>query len=320
MCGLGGRYYNMSVEDDDSVVLDVQPPLEEKVKITSLISSWEFQSYCWEPLELKMFLLVNEVYLRNLIDKKEEPRLSDHQRKRLGQECLILQELELEWVTENGATREKDPYRGELVINYIQYHGLQVVLRLGELEITTADTVQGKFLYYAMNEEINYKTFNFTPLANDPTALAFMVDDKLFDTYFKPRLALEITVKKEPPREPMFRGIQNEGNTCYMNSTLQILFFLRPLRKTLFDFDGKSPLMEAIKRVFVELYDGNSDGAFMRPVDASELLSAYGRFPDPRKQQDIHEFLLGFLDELETECPQLKELWLGHGHQVLTSC
>lgn len=73
-----------------------------------------------------------------------------------------------------------------------------------------------------------------------------------------------------------------------MNSTLQILFFLRPLRKTILDFEGKSPLMEAIKRVFVELLDVNSDSSFLRPVDASELLSAYGRFPDPRKQQDIH--------------------------------
>ncbi len=46
--------------------------------------------------------------------------------------------------------------------------------------------------------------------------------------------------------------------------------------------------MEAIKRVFVELLDVSSDSASYRAVDASELLSAYGRFPDPRKQQDIH--------------------------------
>lgn len=104
-----------------------------------------------------------------------------------------------------------------------------------------------------------------------------------------------------------------------MNSTLQILYFLRPLRKTILEFEGKSPLMEAIKQVFAELLDVASDSASFRAVDASELLSAYGRFPDPRKQQDIHEFLLGFLDELEGECPQLKELWLGHGKQILNS-
>ncbi len=83
-----------------------------------------------------------------------------------------------------------------------------------------------------------------------------------------------------------------------MNSTLQILYFLRPLRKTVIEFEGKSQLMNTIKRIFIDLLDTSSDASFSRSVNASDLLSAYGRFPDPRKQQDIHEFLLGFLDEL----------------------
>lgn len=32
-----------------------------------------------------------------------------------------------------------------------------------------------------------------------------------------------------------------------------------------------------------------------RSIDASKLLYSFGRFPDPKRQQDIHEFLLGFL-------------------------
>jgi hypothetical protein len=37
-----------------------------------------------------------------------------------------------------------------------------------------------------------------------------------------------------------------------------------------------------------------------QPVDAEDLIKAYGRFAEyPRRQQDTHEFLLGFLEELE---------------------
>lgn len=73
-----------------------------------------------------------------------------------------------------------------------------------------------------------------------------------------------------------------------MNSTLQILYFLRPLRKVIIEFEGKSELMRTIKKIFIDLLDAQTDNSFSRSVNASELLSAYGRFPDPRKQQDIH--------------------------------
>ena len=54
-----------------------------------------------------------------------------------------------------------------------------------------------------------------------------------------------------------------------MNSTLQILYFLRPLRKTVLEFDGKSSLMRAIKRIFIELLDVAQETAYLTSVDAS---------------------------------------------------
>ena len=40
-----------------------------------------------------MYFVASDVYINHLIQRTEEPRLNDHQRKRLGPECLILQEF-----------------------------------------------------------------------------------------------------------------------------------------------------------------------------------------------------------------------------------
>jgi len=64
--------------------LQIEPPLEEKAKMNALISSWEFHSCAPEPQELRMHLVASDVYVRNLIDRTEQPRHNDQHRKRLG--------------------------------------------------------------------------------------------------------------------------------------------------------------------------------------------------------------------------------------------
>jgi hypothetical protein len=51
-------------------------PKEKKTRVTSVISSWEFSYEDCNPLEFKLFLVVSEVYFRNLIEKKEEAKLN----------------------------------------------------------------------------------------------------------------------------------------------------------------------------------------------------------------------------------------------------
>ncbi len=71
-----------------------------------------------------------------------------------------------------------------------------MLLRLGELQISTDDTIQARFLYYSPGEQTNSKTYNLTPVPNDSSAFSCLVDEKLFQTYLKPRLAIEFTIKK----------------------------------------------------------------------------------------------------------------------------
>lgn len=76
--------------------------------------------------------------------------------------------------------------------------------------------------------------------------------------------------QRETEQEERFVGIRNEGNTCYMNSILQVLFFMRPLRKIIVDYKGEGKIILALKDVFLGLMDGpdNRTGA----VDAEDLI------------------------------------------------
>jgi hypothetical protein len=86
-----------------------------------------------------------------------------------------------------------------------------------------------------------------------------------------------------------------------MNSVLQILFFIRPFRCILFYFRKKiieenndKKIFKALKQIFIELMDIDEES---RAVDAEDLILAYEKFADyPRAQQDIHEFMIGFMD------------------------
>ena len=51
-----------------------------------------------------------------------------------------------------------------------------------------------------------------------------------------------------------------------MNSILQILFFMRPLRKMVVEYQGEGKVMLALKEIFMKLIDGPNSRA--GPVDA----------------------------------------------------
>ena len=93
----------------------------------------------------------------------------------------------------------------------------------------------------------------------------------------------------EPPKESKapkldlkeFKGLMNEGTTCYLNSVIQALFFIRPFRNAVYKMptitkeeDPKkleSSIPFCLQRIFYNLQLGNA--SFVR---THELLQAFG--------------------------------------------
>ena len=82
-------------------------------------------------------------------------------------------------------------------------------------------------------------------------------------------------------------GLHNLGNTCYMNSVVQVLRYVKPVVSNLVNV---IPEEDGLRHFVDLLYQGSS------PNDFSKCLKDFGF--DPIYQHDAHEFLLTMLDKL----------------------
>lgn len=82
-------------------------------------------------------------------------------------------------------------------------------------------------------------------------------------------------------------GLYNLGNTCYMNSVVQVLRYVKPVVTKLVKV---MPEQQGLKHFVDLLYQGSS------PNDFATSLKEFGF--DPIYQHDAHEFLLTMLDKL----------------------
>lgn len=83
-------------------------------------------------------------------------------------------------------------------------------------------------------------------------------------------------------------GLINQGNTCYMNSYLQMLFHLNKLRSLVFLLSQTTPgkFPATLQSVFYKL--SNND---LKPVSTEQLSKSYGwTKKETWVQQDIQEF------------------------------
>lgn len=73
--------------------------------------------------------------------------------------------------------------------------------------------------------------------------------------YLEPNLLVNASFRRKETSDSNYLGIINLGNTCFMNSCLQMLFYIRPLRKIIVDSKAKHKVVKTLRDVFLRLID-----------------------------------------------------------------
>ncbi|EDV20513.1 uncharacterized protein TRIADDRAFT_60985 [Trichoplax adhaerens] len=94
-------------------------------------------------------------------------------------------------------------------------------------------------------------------------------------------------------------GLDNLGNTCYMNSILQVLYMIDGFRKFIISstFDGKQPLLIELQRLFVYLTLSQRESICPREFARLSRPKWFQEF----EQQDSSEFLKYLLSSFDKE-------------------
>uniref|UniRef100_A0A8C2IWZ3 Ubiquitin carboxyl-terminal hydrolase n=1 Tax=Cyprinus carpio TaxID=7962 RepID=A0A8C2IWZ3_CYPCA len=126
------------------------------------------------------------------------------------------------------------------------------------------------------------------------------------------RSSVSHTLNETPTTEPRqtnrdpcsYRGLLNQGATCYLNATLQVLFMTPAFRDKVLLLDTREKLKSALKELFKELRKQDRGD---RSVSTKGVIQALG-IETVYEQQDAVEY---FLDILEKVGPDLAEVFRG---------
>ena len=104
-------------------------------------------------------------------------------------------------------------------------------------------------------------------------------------------------------------GLQNFGNTCFLNSIVQVLRYVKPVVERLLEIHSENTAVQS----FIDLlYQGSTPRKFVKHLGSLGF--------DPLYQHDAHEFLLTMLDKVyeDPACKDLKNPFEGHFQSTLT--
>jgi ubiquitin C-terminal hydrolase len=117
----------------------------------------------------------------------------------------------------------------------------------------------------------------------------------------------------------MIFGLSNTNNTCYINSVLQLLLNIKPLRKFFINEQPEDPLLSSYTKI-VNFYENNKDSKqIVKPNTFLKNMFEKLYFSSGQ-QEDSHEFLYAFLDYIHESTKYAVLVQLEQGKDSLVDC
>jgi ubiquitin C-terminal hydrolase len=101
------------------------------------------------------------------------------------------------------------------------------------------------------------------------------------------------------------KGFANIGNTCYLNSGLQMLIQNKDLCQTILDYGNKSLVLNKISHFILSYH--NNESVTLVPNDIKMIVASHQHLFMGNMQQDSAEFIVFLLDIIDEEIKKIEK-------------